>query len=100
MDSRSTELQPTTQPQPMAVGGIPPMHDVHNSLTPARKAWVENVSILLRYKVLIFSVAFAVTAIVGVYAFLRMPNYYKARAVVLPARHAGGALDNVTSGLA
>src|SRR5438876_5691323 len=28
-----------------------------------------------------------------------MPNYYKATAVVLPARKQGGALDNITSGL-
>ncbi len=79
---------------------IPPADADTKPLTPARKAWVENVSILLRYKYLILSVALAVSAITGWYSFTQMPNYFKARAVILPARHANGALDNVTSGLA
>ncbi len=69
-------------------------------LTPARKAWVESVSILLRHKFLIIIVAVVVTGITGWYSFTRMPNYYKARAVILPARHANGSLDNATSGIA
>ncbi len=69
-------------------------------LTSARKAWVENVSILFRHKYLILTVAIVVTGITAWYAFTRMPNYYMARAVILPARHANGALDNATSGIA
>ena len=71
-----------------------------SQLSPARKAWVENVTILLRHKSLIIIVSVIVTLATGIIAFTRMPNYYKAKAVILPARHAGGALDNVTSGLA
>jgi len=69
-------------------------------LSPARKAWVENMTLLLRHKYLIIVVALVVTAITGWYSFTQMPNYYKARAVVLPARHANGSLDNATSGIA
>ncbi len=69
-------------------------------LTPARKAWVENVTILLRHKTLIITVTAIVTVVTGVYSFLFIPNYYKARAVILPARHQGGGLDALTSGLA
>jgi tyrosine-protein kinase Etk/Wzc len=68
-------------------------------LSAARKAWVENISILLRHKYLILSVTIIVTAVTGWYAFTYMPNYYKARAVILPARHSGGGLDDVTSGI-
>jgi len=69
-------------------------------LTPARKAWVQNLTILLMHKWLIVSVTVVVTVATGVYAFTMMPNYYKAKTVILPARKAGGSLDNITSGLA
>ena len=69
-------------------------------MTPGRKAWVESVAILLQYKYLIISVTVIVTAITGWYAFTHMPNYYKGRAVVLPARNVGGTLDNAVSGIA
>jgi tyrosine-protein kinase Etk/Wzc len=68
-------------------------------LSAARKAWVENISILFRHKNLILSVTIIVTAVIGCDAFMLMPNYYKAKAVILPARHSGGGLDDVTSGI-
>lgn len=84
--------QPPIESTPTARSAAP-------ELSAARKAWVENVSILLRHKYLILSVTIIVTVITGLYAFLFMPNYYKARAVILPARHAGGGLDDITSGI-
>jgi tyrosine-protein kinase Etk/Wzc len=67
-------------------------------LTPARKAWVENISILLAHKWLIVSVTAVVTIATGIYAFTKMPNVYTARAVLLPARHEGGS-DAITAGI-
>ncbi|SRR5579883_1188435 len=99
MDTNPSQISTSVPPDAVAAGGVPPASTLP-PLTPARKAWVESITILLLHKKLILGVSLAVTAIVGVYAFTMMPNYYKARAVVLPARHAGGALDNVTSGLA
>lgn len=95
-----TTRTPTSISAPLAAGGISANAVAAQPLSPARKAWVENVSILLRHKYLIISVTVVVTAIVGWYSFAKMPNYYKARAVVLPARHAGGELDNASSGIA
>ena len=77
----------------------PPVAQNTPPLSAARKAWVENLSILLRHKYLLISVTIIVTAITGWYAFTYMPNYYKARSVILPARHSGGGLDDVTSGI-
>src|SRR5436190_22682747 len=94
--TQTTEL-PTVRTTPAA--GIDTMPQIA-SLSPARKAWVENVSILLAHKWLIISVTVVVTVITGIYAFTKMPNVYKAEAVLLPARHSGGGgLDAVTSGI-
>lgn len=105
MSSTISEVKPSTQP--LATGGnsIPALapnmlSSDPSPLTPARKAWVENITILSRHKALIISVTAIVTIATGVYAFMFMPNYYKARAVILPARHQGGGLDNITSGIA
>ncbi len=70
------------------------------ALTPARRAWVENITIVTRHKALILIVTAVVTIATGIYAFTQMPNYYKAKAVILPARKAGGVLDNISSGIA
>jgi hypothetical protein len=86
MEHPNIESTPTEQPST-------------SQLSAARKAWVENISILLRHKYLILSVTIIVTAIVGTYAFTFMPNYYKAHSVILPARHSGNDLDNVTAGI-
>lgn len=109
--SSTPEIKPHTAP-PMADGGnsLPAfdgndrsaMDDRSSSLppiTPARKAWVENITILLRHRALIIIVTAIVTIATGIYAFMFMPNYYKARAVILPARHQGG-LGGLSSGIA
>jgi capsule polysaccharide export protein KpsE/RkpR len=98
MSSTINELPTTGIAQPAAVAGpgsMPSMPD----MTPARKAWVENVTILLAHKNLILWTTLAVTAITAIYAFGFMPNYYKSTAVVLPARKPGGGLDNMASSL-
>lgn len=96
----STDIKSPPHISPVAVGTISaPSIDADIPLTPARKAWVENITILSRHKALIIIVTAVVTIATGVYAFLYMPNYYTARAVILPARNQGG-LDNITSGLA
>jgi uncharacterized protein involved in exopolysaccharide biosynthesis len=89
-----------TDTEVLAMGGAPIESNQPITLSPSRTAWVESIATLLRYKYLIGSVTFAVTAITAWYAFTQMPNYYTAHAVVLPARHEGGALDNITSGIA
>jgi capsule polysaccharide export protein KpsE/RkpR len=99
MESKQSDEKTTSSPQASDDGGNPGSF-AGPPLSPARKAWVENVSILLKYKYLIITVSVVATAITGVYAFTQLPNFYKARAVILPARHEGGALDNATSGLA
>lgn len=94
----TTELTSVRTATTAAGGEAPPQ--LPPTLTPARKAWVENITILLLHKRLILSVTAIVTVLVGVYAFTRMPNVYKAQAIMLPARHAGGGgLDAVTSGI-
>jgi uncharacterized protein involved in exopolysaccharide biosynthesis len=71
-----------------------------NALTPARKAWVENVSLLLRHKKLILFTSLIVTAGTAVYLFGFAKMWYKADANVVPARKgSGGLLDNLSSGL-
>jgi len=107
MSSANPEIKPHAIIPTMATGGNShPEFDGNENpssalppLTPARKAWVENISILFRHKALILSVTAIVTIVTGLYAFMFMPNYYKARAVILPARHQGGGLDNIASGL-
>lgn len=68
-------------------------------IEPARKAWVESISLLLRHKVLIITTTVVVTALTAVYLFTIAPLWFKAEANVVPARKPGGLLDNLTSGL-
>ena len=97
----STEIKTPPHFSQVAAGAnSTPGLDTPPPLTPARKAWVENITILSRHKALIIIVTAVVTVATGFYAFMYMPNYYKAQAVVLPARNEGGGLDNITSGLA
>lgn len=104
MSSANPDVKPAAPPI-AAGGGILPEFDENGRafplppITPARKAWVENISIVLRHKALILTVTAVVTLATGIYSFMFMPNYYKARAVILPARHEGGGLDNITSGI-
>ncbi|MFI5200844.1 MAG: GumC family protein [Candidatus Kapaibacterium sp.] len=104
--SSTPEIKPRAAFPPAAAGGnsLPDFDgdgrsDALPPITPARKAWVENIAILLRHKTLIITVTAIVTVATGIYAFMFMPNYYKASAVILPARHEGGGLDNITSGI-
>ncbi len=94
----------TENPKPssselLVAGKESPNANGDSQLSAARKAWVENVTILFQHKYLILSVTFIVTVLTGAYAFMFMPNYYKAKTVILPARHAGGGLDDITSGI-
>jgi len=97
MSNLVSEISATTA---ASTGGDVPTFPSQLPLTPSRKAWIENITILLNHKTLILSVTAVVTIAVGIYAFTAMPNYYKAAAVILPARKAGGGLDNITSGIA
>lgn len=93
----------STEPEfPTSQNGSPVSADNAGAteLTPARRAWVENLTIVMRHKWLILIVTAIVTIATGIYAFTQMPNYYKAKAVILPARKAGGVLDNISSGIA
>ncbi len=67
-------------------------------MSGVRRTWVENLATLLAHKTLIIAVALIVTSITAVYAFM-MPNWFKANAVVLPARKSGGLLDNLSGGI-
>jgi tyrosine-protein kinase Etk/Wzc len=69
------------------------------TISPARQAWVENIALLLRHKKLILSVTVVVVALTAVYAFVFMPNWYRASAAALPARKSGGLLDNISGGI-
>jgi uncharacterized protein involved in exopolysaccharide biosynthesis len=101
MNSELQEIQmPGSASGSSPAVGLPLISEDVHRLTPARKAWVENLTIVIAHKWLIFIVTLLVTIATGIYAFLAMPDYYKAKAVILPARKAGGALDNITSGLA
>ncbi|MDP4199300.1 MAG: Wzz/FepE/Etk N-terminal domain-containing protein [Bacteroidota bacterium] len=100
MTSNLPEVHPRHKETP-AVGAdnIPILAD-SVPLTPARRAWVESVTIVLLHKWLILAVTVIVTAATAFYAFTAMPNVFTAHAVILPARHAGGGgLDAVTSGI-
>jgi tyrosine-protein kinase Etk/Wzc len=96
----SNQVSEITAPAALSTGGGAPTFPSQLPLTPSRKAWIENITLLLNHKILIFSVSAMVTLAVGIYAFTAMPNYYTAAAVILPARKAGGGLDNITSGIA
>lgn len=72
----------------------------HRTLEPARRVWVENVSLLMKYKWLILGAALIVSIATGVYLFGFAKIYYKSTANVLPARKpGGGALDNLAAGI-
>jgi uncharacterized protein involved in exopolysaccharide biosynthesis len=75
-------------------------NDKHQ-LDPARKAWVENVSLLLAHKKLILITSLAVTIIMAVYLFAFAKIWYLSSANVMPARKAGGGglLDGISSGI-
>lgn len=76
------------------------IEDRGRTLNPGRRAWVENVSLLLRYKWFIVAVSLLVTAGTAVYLFGFAKTYYLSTANVLPARKAGGGmLDNLASGI-
>ncbi len=70
-----------------------------SSLSPARKVWVETVSLLLDHKWVIIGTTAVVTIITGVYIFMYAKVWYKAEANVLPALRSMGLLDNLASGL-
>lgn len=91
---------PITAVDLSAAAGGTPKGLPGSTLSPSRRAWVENLTIVLLHKALIITVTVIVTAAVGAYAFVWMPNYYKATAVILPARQQGGELSNITSGIA
>ncbi|HEY6172561.1 MAG TPA: hypothetical protein VIX80_09920 [Candidatus Kapabacteria bacterium] len=72
-----------------------------NQLDPARKAWVENISLLLSQKKMILIISFIVTTLMGVYLFVFAKTWYHSSANVMPARKAGGGglLDGISSGI-
>ncbi len=68
-------------------------------IDPARRAWVESISLLLRYKWLIILITLIVTAGSVVYLFGFAKMWYKAEANVVPARKPGGLLESLGSGI-
>ena len=72
----------------------------HRTIDPVRRAWVENVSIILRYKWVILITAAIVTGATAVYLFGFSKPYFRSAANVLPARqNAGGGLDNLAASI-
>src|SRR5688572_16490459 len=70
------------------------------TLNAGRRAWVENISLLMRYKWFIVAISLIVTGGTAVYLFGFAKTYYMATANILPARKSGGGmLDNIASGL-
>lgn len=70
------------------------------TINPARRAWVESISLLFRYKWLIMLTTIIVTAGTAVYLFGFAKMWYKAEANVVPARKAGGGLlESLGSGI-
>jgi tyrosine-protein kinase Etk/Wzc len=68
-------------------------------LNVGRRAWIEHVSLLLRYKWFIVATTLLVTGGTAVYLFGFAKIYYRSTANILPARRSGGALDNLASGI-
>lgn len=67
-------------------------------INPARRAWVESISLLFRYKWLIILTTLIVTVGTGIYLFGFAKNWYKAEANVVPPRKSGGGLlDGLSS---
>jgi|GEM_PF-4647215 len=77
----------TTSPMAAGINAFPEIGDgasLTAPMTPARRAWVENITIISRHKSLIITVTAIVTIATGIYAFMFMPNYYSASAVIPP----------------
>jgi tyrosine-protein kinase Etk/Wzc len=69
-------------------------------IDPARRAWVESISLLQRYKWLIIITTILVTAGTALYLFTFAQVWYKAEANVVPARKPGGGLlEGLSSGI-
>ncbi len=70
-------------------------------INAARKAWVENVTLLFRHKWFVIITTVLVTAGAAVYLFGFAKMWYKAEANVVPARKSGGGglLENLTSSI-
>ena len=69
-------------------------------INPARRAWVENISLLFRNKWLIIITTILVTAFTAIYLFGFAKMWYKAEANVVPARKSGGGLlEGLSSGI-
>ncbi|MEI8133762.1 MAG: Wzz/FepE/Etk N-terminal domain-containing protein [bacterium] len=69
-------------------------------IEPARKAWVESISLLFRHRWLIIITTLLVTAGTAVYLFGFATYWYKAEANVVPARKPGGGLlDGISAGI-
>src|SRR5579872_162306 len=69
-------------------------------MEPARRAWVESISLLQRYKWLIIITTILVTAGTALYLFNFAQVWYKAEANVVPARKPGGGLlEGLSSGI-
>jgi tyrosine-protein kinase Etk/Wzc len=90
----------TETEQRIAAGGeVPDVEMLGANLSPVRRAWVENISLLLEHKKLIILTTVLVTIATGFYAF-SLPKMYRATAVVVPARHQeGSALGGLASSL-
>jgi tyrosine-protein kinase Etk/Wzc len=69
-------------------------------INPARRAWIESISLLLRNKWLIILTTIVVTVGTAVYLFGFAKMWYKAEANVMPARRPGGGLlEGLSSGI-
>ncbi len=78
---------------------IPTETETH-TIAPARRAWVESISLLQRHKWLIILTTALVTVGTGIYYFGFAKSWYKAESNVMPARKAGGGLlESLGSGI-
>jgi len=69
-------------------------------INPARRAWIESISLLMRNKWLIILTTIVVTVGTAVYLFGFAKIWYKAEANVMPARKPGGGLlEGLSSGI-
>jgi tyrosine-protein kinase Etk/Wzc len=69
-------------------------------IEPARRAWVESISLLFRHKWLIIIITFLITSATAAYLFGFAQMWYKAEANVVPARKPGGGLlEGLSSGI-
>src|SRR5947209_3231058 len=71
-----------------------------SQIEPVRRAWIESVTLLQRYKWFIIITTLAVTIGTAVFLFGFAKLWYKAEANIVPARKLGGGmLESLTSGL-